>query len=570
MSEIKDLLNGARKYAYNPDSLSPERAGYLRELVKVLWDNSREVKSELNQIKKDACDIVDWKKEWFDYDIRLLNLINWTQEWADALKIIDIFDAIESMWKWDNEAMSFFVVFEDGIDEALYKISKIFTTYSDSFKKLYMKLATEYFRKNKKIPDYKVILRMSFCKHMKRYMEAYVKNMKFSEEECKEGFTEIQEKLKDEGFDLEASDNIKESFIKLCREKYPLAKKNSDYLFTQKNFKKEFVESFIKKLDEEIQKQFDEVVDGCYDDIRNEEEIPESDYELMEFVNIPINIVSAMNQMVDEAIWVDWVIALYFHEIAEVFKKEHNRKLKNTTSNETKNITKKSESREEECIPERSKSSWRNSLSEEENELIKQAVSYLNAKDKEWSIIKYLMKLKFKDLPIKFHDFKTLFDIKEIPPQTESILIDQLGLEYEIEEEILKVKEEEKIIEQENKESLIQEEIIIDNPKEYLLDKMQSLWYIIDNEQTIRKQLDEFLQNENYVTVLKNLLKNPEFLKVFLHKWWHSAARVIRIWRTGWRLLFEKKRDDKFHLLCLANHNNYENRLAMVKNRRKG
>jgi hypothetical protein len=35
-------------------------------------------------------------------------------------------------------------------------------------------------------------------------------------------------------------------------------------------------------------------------------------------------------------------------------------------------------------------------------------------------------------------------------------------------------------------------------------------------------------------------------------------------------MLFEKKDDDKFHLLYIANHNNYENRLAMVKNRRKG
>jgi hypothetical protein len=31
-----------------------------------------------------------------------------------------------------------------------------------------------------------------------------------------------------------------------------------------------------------------------------------------------------------------------------------------------------------------------------------------------------------KDLPLKFHDFKRLFEIKEIPPQVEAILIDKL------------------------------------------------------------------------------------------------------------------------------------------------
>jgi hypothetical protein len=47
---------------------------------------------------------------------------------------------------------------------------------------------------------------------------------------------------------------------------------------------------------------------------------------------------------------------------------------------------------------------------------------------------------------------------------------------------------------------------------------MESLGYIIDNKNALSKQLDEFLQNDNYAAVLKNHLKNPEFLKVFLHK----------------------------------------------------
>jgi hypothetical protein len=167
-----------------------------------------------------------------------------------------------------------------------------------------MRLATEYLRKNKKVPDYKTILKMCFCKQMKRYIETYLRNMKFSEEECKEGFSELQENLKENGFDLEASDNIQQSFIKLCREKYPLAKKNSDFIFTIKNFKNDFIEECIKRLDNELQTEFDGIIERFYDDIKKDGKLPD-DHELMAFANIPINVISAMNEIVDDAIWVD-------------------------------------------------------------------------------------------------------------------------------------------------------------------------------------------------------------------------------------------------------------------------
>ena len=566
MSDIKGLLNGAKNYAYDPDAFNPVRCAYVGELLKVLSDNSREIKWELNQIKKESYDVVDWKKEWMDYDLRIINLINWTQEGADALKIIDILDALDGMWKWDYVTIGNYIVTDEN-DEDLINLTKRFSKYAGPFISLYMRLATEYLRKNKKVPDYKTILKMCFCKQMKRYIETYLRNMKFSEEECKEGFSELQENLKENGFDLEASDNIQQSFIKLCREKYPLAKKNSDFIFSIKNFKNDFIGECIKRLDNELQTEFDGIIERFYDDIKKEGKLPD-DHELMAFANIPINVISAMNEIVDDAIWVDWTIALYFLTVAEVFEKEHNKKLKKSASDKNK-VEEKKGNIETGLIPEKQKRSWKNALTEKENDLIKQAVSYLDAKEKEWSIIKYITKLKLKDLPLKFHDLKTLFDIKEIPPQTEKILIDLLDFEYEVEEEVLKVKEEEKIEQEEKDIEAVQEENEIDDPVQYFIDKMGELWHIIDNESAIRKQLEEYLQNENYATVLKNLLKKPEFLKVFLHKWGHSAARVIRVWMTGRRFLFEKKRDDKIHLLYFANHNNYENRLAMIKNRRK-
>lgn len=567
MSEIDDLINGAKRLSYDPSWMSEERNDYIRELLNALSNDSREIKSELSQIKKDSYDVVDRKKEGFDFDTRILDLIVWNKQGVDALKIVDIIDAFDELWHWNTESINNFVMVDEA-DETITNIAKRFSSYADSFKNLYMKQATEYLRKNKKIPDYKVILKLCFCKHLKRYMETYIKNMKFSEEECRESFPQIQEQLKEQGLDLEASDNIKESFIKLCREKYPLAKKHYDNLFNQKNFRNACVEYLIKSLDRDLPKEFDAIVEGCREDIKADKDIPEEDFPLMEFVNIPINTILSINELIDKGEWEDWVIAYYFLSAAELFEKDHNRKIKQS-SKKKERTQENSSITANRILPEKTKSSWKNALTEDENKLIKQAVSYLNLKEDEESVIKYITKLKLKDLPLKFHDLKSLFDLKDIPPKTESILIDQLWFEYEIEDELLKVKEEERVEQEEKTELIENEEIEIDNPIQYLIDRSNELWYIVDNEQLVRKQLEEFLLNENYATVFKNLLKKPEFLKVFLHKWGHSAARVIRIWMTGWRMLFEKKRDGKIHMLYIANHNNYENRLAMIKNRKK-
>jgi hypothetical protein len=76
-------------------------------------------------------------------------------------------------------------------------------------------------------------------------------------------------------------------------------------------------------------------------------------------------------------------------------------------------------------VPEKQKTSWRDVLSDEENKLIQEAVSYIDSEERD-GIVKYITKLKIKGLPLNFYDLKILFNIEDIPPQTESILIDQL------------------------------------------------------------------------------------------------------------------------------------------------
>ena len=574
MVKIKRITTPNEQSDYSPKIPNKWWLDFVDELLKVLQNNSREAKNQMMQIKKDANASENrWPKEKEEIDKRIWQVIKWSPEAETVVAIPEIIDGLKYFWRWQYEEAKL-RIWVDENDEHAKKTCGRFVEYAWPFNALYQKVWTDYLRAHKKIPNYRTLLKVCFCRHIKRYMEMYLRNMKFSEEECKESFWMLQEELSEKWFELEASDNIKESFIKLCREKYPLAKKSCDFLFESKSFKKDYLEMIIKSLDPQLSTMYDDIVHDTDEEIKRRaeiEEIPEDMIAAIEPVITMLDLAWEINSLLDEGTRDDAAITLYFVCIANSFEVDHNKKLKKQNISKEQTAKKKNESPSiDGLISDVNRESWRTYLSEEENELVKQAVSYLNLGEKEWSVIKYITKLKMKDLPIKFHDFKRLFDIKEIPPQTEAILIDKLGLEYEVEEEALKVKEEEKIIEEKKPEQEIAEEIEIEDPTQYFIDKMKSFGYIIDTEWTLRKQIEDFSQNDNYRTVFINLLKNPTFWKEFLHKWGHSAARVIRIGRTGWRILFEIKKDNKLHLLCFANHNYYLDRLAKTKNRKKG
>ena len=397
--------------------------------------------------------------------------------------------------------------------------------------------------------------------------------MKFTEEDCKEWFWTLQEWLEDKWLNLEPSDNIKQSFIKLCREKYPLAAKKNDFLFENKNFKQDFIKLITNWLDEHFEKKFDKMVEQCVDISSKNSEDSKFDKDLSDLLvlsHIVIGTISLINWIVDDCAWEDNAIGLYFKRIADQFENDHLKKLEKTSNKNTPKLPKTEFSDNEIFVPETVKTWWEVNLSERENDLIKEAVSYIDCENKK-SIIKYITKLKIKGLPIKFYDFKRLFNLEEIPPKTESILIDQLWMDYEVEEEEIKA-EEEISKENENKDKdetnnwiSTSEKVIIEDPTQYLIDKLKAVWCVIDNELTARKQIDEFCQNDNYKTVLINLMTSPKFWKVFLRKPGHKTARILRIGRTGWRILFTKKKDGNLHFVCFGNHDYYEDCLAKLK-----
>ena len=211
---------------------------------------------------------------------------------------------------------------------------------------------------------------------------------------------------------------------------------------------------------------------------------------------------------------------------------------------------------------------WRYTLDEEKNNLIKKAVSYINCEEnKKTSIEKFITKLIIKDFPLRLSDLKKIFNLDWIPKESEEILTEKLWLEYEKEKaqktEKIDIKKEEKIENQENTEAT--QEITIEDPIEYFIERIESFNYSIPNKNLLRKQITEYCKNSTYKTVLINLLKNPNFWEILYHRWWHKKARVLPMGRTWWRLLLIKEWKD-ISVDSFCNHDDYWDRLADIKN----
>lgn len=584
MFNIKHIINSTNNVDNNENSWL--RGTFMLAILEVLSNKSRDGKQNMIELKKriywtldmdfskiEDMDLFKDFATWFEQLLSSDKEANWITASLSAIKWI------KDTWLWKNKE------FDEELDEITKEsrdkfvaLANRFVKYADSFSNNYEKAWTDYILKNKNLPNYKYLLKKVFCNYLERYIKQSVKNLKFSEEDCKEWFGSIQEWLEDRWLNLEPSDNIKQSFIKLCRERYPLASKKNDFLFENKSFRQNFIKDITDWLDKYLEDTFENMVKDCINnvdkDMENFEPNENISYEkqrtLLLSTNIVIGTISLINWLIDEWSWEDNAIGLYFKYIADQFEYDHLKKLGKRAVKDAHIENKTKFSNNEIFVTDSIKTWWEVNLSERDNNLIKEAVSYINCEKKK-SIIRYITKLKMKDLPIKFHDFKRLFNLKEIPPKTESILIDQLWMDYEVEEEGLKAENEiSKEIANKNNDKIknkvfIPEKIVIENPTKYLIDKLESVWCIFDNKLTAKKQIDEFCQNDNYRTVLINLMTSPKFWKVFLHKPGHKTARTLRIGMTGWRILFTKKKDGNLHFVCFGNHDYYEDCLAKLK-----
>ena len=549
-----------RKTAENQVSLEEDKA--CTELINILMKTSTNFKKGYYNIAKQLQESLTFWKE-YDYNQDISTLIEQTQKDGTQIQRIgNLMKGYKYLWEGDKQMSKYFCSVEEE-EIATEKLWKPFTKYAESFIRTYFACAYDFMKTTWKIPTVTPVLKKTFLKISRRYITDQIKKLEFSEENYKECFNEIQWLLEENGVILEPSNNIQESFIKLCRETYPLAKPYCDQLFENKSFRKKFLEKEVNSwINQTTEKFFDSIVKLVDDYIAQH---PEDVWEQWRNGIITDNIIFNYNNLREESLWEDMILANYFLEIVNTFKQEHNRKLTAQKKKEETNVI-------QEEIP--IVNLWENSLqflSKEDEENISKAISYFKCDDKKKkSIKKFFRKLLIKWLPRKINEFKKIFEIENIPAWTENILIDILGIEYvnekenkdNNEESQVKIQEntqEEQINTQENKE------IIIEDPITSFLERIEGNWYTIPNKPLLIEQIENFCKNWNNKTVLTNLLKNQSFWGLLFHRNWHKKARILPIWRTGRRLLLIKDswatEVDGFY-----NHNDYEYNLAKIKN----
>lgn len=455
--------------------------------------------------------------------------------------------------------------------DSLPFIAMPFKSYANRFIRTIQKAAIDHMRQTEKFPSAENLVKATMCKFAKNQLEWQIKAINFSEDNIKENFWEISALLEEEWILLEASDNIQQSFIKLCRLKYPQAKKSFDYLFENKKFRNEYINQICNNLDPFLKNYFNSVVE----DTKN---LMEEGKIIWEYhSNIANNILFNYHVFVkNNYVFEGQILGKYFLEILNTFKKDHNKKIKA----KEKPIEKKEVpifSNDDIPIQTQDKNGRKYQINEETHRTIEEAISHIKSNEqKKSSMIKYIAKLLIKDLPFKFNDFKKIFNLQEIPEETITIVTEKLWMEYEIEKEEKESSRNKKTTSSKKLENITEntrakeditptKEIPVEETENYFLEHIKMLWFSIKNENFLKKQIEEFCKNNRHRTTLNNLLKNPEVGKVLAHKWGHKKARILPIWRTGRRLLLIKDGED-IEVDGFYNHNDYLNNLAKIKN----
>lgn len=447
---------------------------------------------------------------------------------------------------------------QDVIDQAIIP----FVQYADKFIRIFITAATDYMKQTKKVPNYEYPLKKAFIKTWKQEISAILKSVKLDEEEFKTAFWEIEVLMNELGLDIKASTSITQSFIDACKKKYPLAKK-SVWLVNNRKFKEEFIKQELLHQEKILDDMFKWIRDAVEVAMKNW--ILKWSFDSSFIANIVWHLAYYIKEWLDESCSLQWN---YLREIVKRFADEQYQieKKQNVTK-----LTKKIQIEEpEKATPVvfwDSQKTRKELLTPEQNSLIEEAVTYIPCDDKtRKNIRRYVTKLIHRKLPIKFKDFCKVFSISSVPEETEDILIRKLWLEYVLEEEDDLIMEEEDGIETQpqNNTSIEPEELEIQDPVAWFIERIESLNYIIERKNILKEQIEVFCINSSYRTKLLNLLSNPSFGRRLVHKGWCKQARAVEIWTTWWRLLLEE-RNWKLYVDSFCNHNDYLNRLDNMK-----
>ena len=587
-----DLTDNIRKYSTNMNTV-------IDKLFEVFWKQGelerkiKECRDELIETLNNSDDIFSKEiEEGFDkldplvfqispetYDIRTsITAIETIKEncennlkmpwiWKKLLKFLFWLEKRKNnntqknkIWiKW------FWAYVENENDDWLDNMNSI---YNQTFWNLYKRNVLDYLITYDDIPPLKEILKKTFCMWIKQSIITELQKNQFTENDYKESFWVISDYLLDKWITLEPSDNIKESFIEECKKRYPLAKNSCNHLFEIKNFKNEFINKISSEIEVEIEQVFENIYWEASKIIRrnNPEKLDLTIWILMS------RILWKYQEFRQSNNWKSDMISLFFLAIADKFEEDHLKKLRKS---ENINAIKQEKSNNEKEDEKEKTNNYNlynsykkvSTIDKNTEEKFDKVVGIIWWNDeKRESMKRYLVNLYKKELPINFSNFKKIFEIQEIPAKAENIILDKIGMEFEAEEEIKETKKAKDTSWEERKQitKCTTESIEIDDPVTYMIDQLKNMDYHFINENNFTEQVNEFCINDSQKSILKNLLYNPRFWKVLLHKSWCKDIRVLPIGRTWWRILMVKI-DNNIYIDWCYNHNDYEQRLDLIK-----
>ena len=587
-----DLTDNIRKYSTNMNTV-------IDKLFEVFWKQGelerkiKECRDELIETLNNSDDIFSKEiEEGFDkldplvfqispetYDIRTsITAIETIKEncennlkmpwiWKKLLKFLFWLEKRKNnntqknkIWiKW------FWAYIENENDDWLDNMNSI---YNQTFWNLYKRNVLDYLITYDDIPPLKEILKKTFCMWIKQSIITELQKNQFTENDYKESFWVISDYLLDKWITLEPSDNIKESFIEECKKRYPLAKNSCNHLFEIKNFKNEFINKISSEIEVEIEQVFENIYWEASKIIRrnNPEKLDLTIWILMS------RILWKYQEFRQSNNWKSDMISLFFLAIADKFEEDHLKKLKKS---ENINAIKQEKSNNEKEDEKEKTNNYNlyntykkvSTIDKNTEEKFDKVVGIIWWNDeKRESMKRYLVNLYKKELPINFSNFKKIFEIQEIPAKAENIILDKIGMEFEAEEEIKETKKAKDTSWEERKPitKCTTESIEIEDPVTYMIDQLKNMDYHFINENNFTEQVNEFCINDSQKSILKNLLYNPRFWKVLLHKSWCKDIRVLPIGRTWWRIIMVKI-DNNIYIDWCYNHNDYEQRLDLIK-----
>ena len=459
----------------------------------------------------------------------------------------------------------FWAYVENENDDWLDNMNSI---YNQTFWNLYKRNVLDYLITYDDIPPLKEILKKTFCMWIKQSIITELQKNQFTENDYKESFWVISDYLLDKWITLEPSDNIQESFIEECKKRYPLAKNSCNHLFEIKNFKNEFINKISSEIEVEIEQVFENIYWEASKIIRrnNPEKLDLTIWILMS------RILWKYQEFRQSNNWKSDMISLFFLAIADKFEEDHLKKLRKS---ENINAIKQEKSNNEKEDEKEKTNNYNlyntykkvSTIDKNTEEKFDKVVGIIWWNDeKRESMKRYLVNLYKKELPINFSNFKKISGIQEIPAKPENIILDKIGMEFEAEEEIKETKKAKDTSWEERKPitKYTTESIEIEDPVTYMIKQLKNMDYHFINENNFTEQVNEFCINDSQKSILKNLLYNPRFWKVLLHKSWCKDIRVLPIGRTWWRILMVKI-DNNIYIDWCYNHNDYEQRLDLIK-----